>query len=458
MRAATLIAGFALGLSVAQVHAQTGPVYQPFRYDDDFRYLRSPGHPADLWDPVKDLRFGDSYLSLGGELRERFESYADPLFGLKRQGRDSYDLHRFLAHADLHVSENFRTFIQFGNHDEWGKDHPLAPTDRDRLDLQQGFIDLHAPINDHVDPVLRAGRQEIGLGSQRLVSVRDGTNVRRSFDGLRLFDTFGDVRVDLIATRPTELREGNFDDPSDSSQELWGAYLTAPVGFVPHLKADLYYLGYENELARFAGARNKEIRHSIGTRLFGATAGWDWNFEMVGQFGSFGSEDIRAWTVASDTGFTIASVPWKPRVGLKANIASGDRNPSDGKVGTFNPLFPRLPYFSEATLIVPANFYDLHPSLTVHPTQRVSILLSWDFLWRESTHDAVYSSPFNAIPGTNTATGRRIGDQFALEAQWQVNPHLALAGSYVHFNAASTILEAGGRDVDFVMTSMTYRF
>jgi len=31
--------------SVAPVHAQTGPVDHPFRLHDDFRYLRSPGHP-----------------------------------------------------------------------------------------------------------------------------------------------------------------------------------------------------------------------------------------------------------------------------------------------------------------------------------------------------------------------------------------------------------------------------
>lgn len=461
MHRLSLAAGLAFLLSGGHVAAQTGPTYQPFRYDDDFRYLRDSGHRSDFWDSIKDIQFGNSlgsYLSFGGELRERFESYADPLFGLKRQGRDTYDLHRFLMDADLHVSENIRAFIQLGNAIELGKNQPLASTDVDRFDLQQGFLDLRAPFNDVVAPTLRAGRQEIGLGSQRLVAVRDGTNVRRTFDGFRLFDVIGDVQIELLAARPTQLRQSFFDDQPDHSQALWGAYFTAPVDFVPHLKADLYYLGYKNEQARFAGVQDTERRHSIGTRLFGAAAGWDWNFEAVGQFGSFGSRDVRAWTVASDTGFTVASWPWQPRLGLKADIASGDDNPADGKVGTFNPLFPKLAYFNEATLFAPANFYDVYPSVTVHPTEKLSITIGWDFLWRESTRDAVYSSPFAAIAGTNTATGRRIGDQIAFESQWQVDPHIVLTGSYVHFNAGSAIREAGGRDVDFVMFSTAYKF
>ena len=449
-------------LATGQARAQSsGPVYQSSRYDDDFRYLRAPGHPTDFWDPIKDIQFENSlgsYLSLGGEFRERFETYADPLFGLKRQGSDTYLLHRILVHADLHVSDNLRGFVQLGSELETGKNQPLSPTDQDRLDLQQGFIEARAPVSGAPAPSLRAGRQEMVFGSQRLVGVREGTNVRRSFDGFRGFDTLGDVRLDLFATRPVRLRQGVFDDQPDHAQAFWGAYATAPVGFLPPLKMDLYYLGYENDLARFGGLRGEERRHSLGTRLFGAAADWDWNVEGLGQFGHFGNRDIRAWTVASDTGRTLPDIPWQPRLGLKANVASGDHNPRGGTLGTFNPLFPKLPYFNEATLIVPSNFFDIYPSVTVRPTTSLSITLGWDFLWRESKRDAVYASPFTAIAGTAQANARRIGDQIALEAQWQADAHLAFTGSLVRFNAGPTIRSAGGKDVDFAMLAASYRY
>ena len=39
-----------------------------------------------------------------------------PLFGLTPRTTTTYDLHRLLFEGDLHVSDRFRTFIQFSNH------------------------------------------------------------------------------------------------------------------------------------------------------------------------------------------------------------------------------------------------------------------------------------------------------------------------------------------------------
>ena len=94
----------------------------------------------------------------------------------------------------------------------------------------------------------------------------------------------------------------------------------------------LYWLGYERDQGRFAAAQGREHRHSFGTRLFGSAKNWDWNLEAVFQIGHVGSQTISAWTVASDKGFTFTALPWSPRPGLKADIASGDKNPSDGRL------------------------------------------------------------------------------------------------------------------------------
>src|SRR5207249_11301117 len=112
-------------------------------------------------------------------------------------------------------------------------------------------------------------------------------------------------------------------------------------------------LGSSRQDARFARGTADERRHSLGTRLFGKRSALDWNFEFVGQFGSFGDVDILAWTAASDTGWTFANLLAKPRAFLLADIACGDHGGSN--LGTFNPLFPRGAYFDEASLIGPQN-------------------------------------------------------------------------------------------------------
>jgi hypothetical protein len=81
----------------------------------------------------------------------------------------------------------------------------------------------------------------------------------------------------------------------------------------------------------------------VGTRLWGEAGAIDYNVELIYQFGKFGAKDIRAWGASSDLGVTLATLPWTPRLGLKANIESGDDDPDDNRLGTFNPLSRTTP-------------------------------------------------------------------------------------------------------------------
>jgi hypothetical protein len=462
--ASVLLSAVVLTSAFAQTSGSAGarpPGYKSPRYEEDYRFLRDHGQAGDLWDPIKYIRLGsdpNTYLSLGGEVRERGEYFSAPQFGLRGDGADAYLLHRLLISGDLHLGENLRAFAQLGNHVVAGKDTPLSQTDRDRFDAQQAFVDVRLPLTAEIDPTLRAGRQEMAFGSQRLVSVRESPNIRRSFDGFRLGDTIGRARIDAFATRPVLLKEGLFDDEPNHAQAFWGVYGTAPASFSPGGGIDLYYLGFDNSNARFATASGGEHRHTIGARLFGASGGWDWDWEAAGQVGGFAGGDIEAWTVASNTGFTLRDLPWLPRLGLKANIASGDHDPNDRTLGTFNALFPKLGYFNEASLIVPANFFDLYPSITVAPITSVTVVVGWDFAWRETTKDAVYTSPLVPVAGTAGRGGKFIGNQLSLDVIWQADRHIQVYGSYVHFDSGGALEPSHGRDVDFAMLSVSYKF
>src|SRR5665213_3254004 len=86
------------------------PVYHSLRYNDDFSWLADPAKSTDPWDkfkyiPIGDGQYGATWLSLGGELRERFESYLNPNFGLHAPPDNAYLLHRLLLNADLHVTD-----------------------------------------------------------------------------------------------------------------------------------------------------------------------------------------------------------------------------------------------------------------------------------------------------------------------------------------------------------------
>ncbi|HEY6837336.1 MAG TPA: alginate export family protein, partial [Geobacteraceae bacterium] len=198
-------------LCVAPAAAETGaslqpPPYRLNRADEDYRYLADPAWRTDVWDTIKHVALdekGTSFLSLGGEVRERFEYFNHPSWG--QDPRDhGYFLQRYFLHADLHLGEHTRLFAQLQSSMEDGRRGGPRPTDLDELDVHQLFLDVRAPVTGDSSLTLRTGRQELAYGTQRIISVREGPNVRQSFDGFRLIYRTGGAQLDGFAAKPAQ--------------------------------------------------------------------------------------------------------------------------------------------------------------------------------------------------------------------------------------------------------------
>jgi hypothetical protein len=437
------------------------PPYRLNRADEDYRFLRVPASRTDLWDPLKYVPFNEAgswYLSLGGEVRERYEYFNHPNWGKDPQDH-GYLLQRYFLHGDLHLGEHVRLFSQLQSSLEDGRKGGPRPTDEDELDLHQAFLDLKLDFTGDSSFTLRSGRQELAYGSQRLISVREGPNVRQSFDGFRAMLHMGEVQIDGFAAKPAQTNRHVFDDGPDNTRALWGTYAVMPFPLLPKGNIDLYYIGLSRRTAGYDQGSARETRHSVGSRLWRTELPLDYNFEALYQWGSFGNGDIRAWTIASDTGYTLMSLPLRPRLGLRADIASGDEDPANQDLQTFNPLFPKGAYFSEAGLIGPANFIDLNPCLDLHLTDSLTLVFDLDFFWRESTHDGLYNNAVALVRSGKTSDARFIGSMPQTQLFWDVNRHLTFVAIYGHFFAGRFLKGSGsGEDVDYVTTWFTYKF
>jgi hypothetical protein len=440
----------------------TPPPYKGLRYEENWSSMRDPARRIDSLDRIKYIPLQEKdgwYLSIGGEARVRLERFDNPSWGQEPQDNNGYLLQRYMLHVDLHLGSRVRFFGQIKSGLENGRKGGARPTDADKLDLHQAFFDLNFDFGNRRSLVLRAGRQEMSFGSSRLVGVRD-LNVRQSFDGLRAILSIGGWRVDGFLTKPVKTDLGIFDDAPDHGRTFWGVYAVRPWKVLPGGNIDLYYLGIDRKSARFDQGTAREIRHSIGTRLWGKRSAWDYNYELIYQWGSFGRGNIRAWTIASDNGYTLTGVRFRPRLGLKADVTSGDRNPAEPNLQTFSALFPKGAYFGEIALIGPSNHMDLHPSLDLHVKETLTLSVDSVFFWRESLRDGIYGNAINLLRfGRAGSRARFVGSQPSVQAEWQINRHVTWVGVCSYFFTGPFLKETGpGRNVNYVTSWITYKF
>ena len=396
----------------------------------------------------------DFTLSLGGEVRQRFEHVRNADWDAAN-APDGYLLQRYMLHADLRLGPRVRFLAHLKSGLEDGRADGPRAVDEDRLAVHEAFLDLGLSSR----ATLRLGRQELAYGSSRLVSNRNGPNVRRSFDGARMLLAAGPWTLDAFAVKPVKTEPGVFDDPPDHAVTFWGAYAVVPLPALSHASVDVYYLGLDRKSATFDQGTAREIRHSIGTRVWREQAPWDYDFELVYQWGRFGSAPIRAWTIASDTGLTLDAAPLRPRFGLKANVTSGDADRSDPRLGTFNPLFPRGSYFGEAALIGPANHVDLHPSVDLHVRPWLTVSPGWIVFWRQSRDDGLYGSSGAVERPGGGSRARHVGRQATLTLNAGLGPHVTVAADFEYFFAGPFLRESGpGDDLAFVASWVSVSF
>lgn len=443
-----------LALSIASTSAAADPEIQMFRWNEDYRYL-SDKQQRSAYESLKYRPFAvagqEGFVSFGGSLRSRIHAYENDRFGLQGGQDGAVGLQRFYGHLNFHLGDGFRLFGELSaSYADAGGDLAPGPFDKDDAAVGQLFFDWQGG-----NTRWRIGRQEMGLGSARLMGTRDGANVRLSYDGVRWDALYGGAQWLAFVLRPVAVEEGVFDNTSHRQGAVWGLNGTWGSG---RGSADLYYVGLDKQDAVYAQGVDNETRHSLGMRLYGLQGGWDWNVEAVYQFGDFGDSDIRAWTVASLAGYRFADVRWQPRIALSANIASGDSDPGDGRLQTFNPLFPNLAYFEEAAIYAPQNFYNMEPEVSWRLTPQLSLALDWNFFWRLEQHDAVYVRGLMPLPSTEAVSGNFVGHTPSLNVDYQWGRHLSMDLSVSHFFAEEVIKHAGGGDAGFFKVQFEWKF
>lgn len=451
-----LLALFALAptAAVAQSHAPAAG-YPILRYQEDYsRLCDAPGAGFPLALKCVPLGPSDSYLSFGAEARAQWELYESLGWGAARQDPNGYLLQRYMLHGDLHLPGRARVFLQIKSGIEGGRPGGPRPPDEDLLDIHQGFLELRA-----AEPLtLNLGRQELAFGSGRLISVRDGPNVRQSFDGIRAVGRLGAATMSTFLARPAKTERGVLDDGWDSRRLLWGAYLTAPLPNEDEIGIDIYYLGHENSHAHFQAGEGAETRHSLGTRLAGQSAGFRYDVEGVFQFGSFRGMPIRAWLLALETSYGRRYWPLSTRAALSVSVGSGDDNPGDRTLGTFHPLYARSAELAKPPLMSPGNLLVIRPGVYFSPAG-FEVRAEYALIWRRSLSDGVYDVTGDLLLPARGSSARPVGREASLTLARDLGSHTTVMVSYSRFLAGRFLKEVTpGKDLGYTTALVRYWF
>ena len=429
------------------------------RYDEDYLFLKTDS-TRNWYEKIKYSPLsinGNAFISYGGDVRFQYLYFKNENWGDVPQDKDGYMLTRWLAHADLHAGNHFRTFVQLQSSLSVSRNNP-SPLDKNLLEAHQFFADAIVNTRSASNLTFRFGRQELLFGSQRLVSLDDGPNHRRSFDALAAMFSTLHYNIHVFFSHPVEPRPGIFDDGFNRKASLWGAYLGRNQ--FPGLKnLDLYYFGLWKRGAVFDDGEGEELRHSIGTRIWSTKGNWHYDFEGVYQFGKFCGKKISAWTASVKSSYQLTQMPMSPQLGLKTEVISGDKNYGDSKLQTFNPLFPRGLYFGLIEQIGPVNLIDVHPYVSSNLSKKLNLEFDYDEFWRCSGNDGLYAMDGKIYYSGKTSNERHIGGQFASELSYEPVQFLNFSWDLAWFKAGPFLKMAGsGKDIFYTCVTAQLTF
>lgn len=383
------------------------------------------------------------------ESRYRLEAKKDFDFSQRADDTDTFHLLRIRLNVDANISDDLRGFLQLQDSRIFDSlsANRFSTTFRDELDVRQAYLDIK---NIYKGLTIRAGRQELSYGDQRLVGGFDWSNVAQSFDALKAIYAVNDkLTIDGFLSEKVNIDRSNPNNLYDDNESFHGAYAVYK-GIDKHT-LDAYYLIRNNtENVTFGPSGSDKLNEStIGFRLRGEKLnGFDYTIEPMYQFGKFGSKDIDARALIALAGYTFSSLAWSPRVGLEYDFASGDKSSTDGQKNTFDNLWPTNHlYYGYMDLVSLQNINAYHLTADIKPSKKLTLQSDYWVFYLDQNADAAYNAARGQLRAVKPGAGSGLlGSEIDLLIKYGLNKNINLLGGVSHFFAGKFLAQSGAND------------
>jgi hypothetical protein len=368
-------------------------------------------------------------------------------------GQDVQDIGwlRVSLQADAEIEDGLRARVEIRDARSFGSE-PATTTQIQApgsgLDLKQGWAEVDDALGSRVR--VRAGRMVLAYGDQRLVGDYDWNNYGRSFDAVlasRIFERTK-TKVDLFAARVAE-RGGGPVVPGvdDDDRDFFGVYTTTPKA-LHHGDLDVYLL-YLRDLMQAPG----EVPGSAGNtgfwtggaRVAGVKDSLDWTGEAAVQTGRVNGDRLFAWAAHAGAGWTFLDSKWTPRVGLAYDRATGDDDPADGDLGSFQTLFPTgHAQFGLLDLAAWRNMQAVGATLRLKPHAKWTVEFGAWRLWVAEETDGWFATSGALIRPGAAGASKDLGTEFDASATWKGSDHLKISFGGSQFIDGGFVRDTGG--------------
>lgn len=427
-------------------------------FDVDFSYIDKKKDPT-IFEKLHRIHLGDDWMfGTGGEFRLRYDNEGN---GRLTGVRDDFTLSRLRVFGDLWYQDLFRVYVEYIDANSFHYDLPPNRTDRNYGDLLNAFVELRTVDVAGESVYTRIGRQQILLGSQRIISPSDWANTLRTFEGARAYRRSEKFDVDLFWLQPVLPTRNEFDT-ADHRQNFAGVYTTYRPKKDQIL--DTYYLYLGNNDFPGTGRINSVGAlgltpydyHTFGFRYAGKTDQFLvnrekneflWDFENMYQLGSRAGNDIAAGNTSTGLGYHFGSAPWNPTFWAYYDYATGSNSVQGSN--TYNQYFPLGHYyFGWLDYVGRANIQDLNFHMYLYPTKWITFNTQYHIFHLANARDALYNpgGQISRVDPTGRA-GRDVGSELDFIVNWHLGPHTDIVTAYSHMFAGD-FLNATGPSAD----------
>ena len=368
-----------------------------------------------------------AWISFSGEERLRLEGFSGG--GFRPGNDDAYFLNRFRFTATLKPASWWKIVAQTQDARDWEDKQTPAPPRQDTWDLRQAYAELGDPDKNPV--ALRVGRQEISLGGERLVGVSQWQNVGRSFDAARLLVHYKKMSLTAFSASVVVLRDGQFGS-ADAGNNLHGLYASI-VDWIPNSTLEPYFMWrlQPNVRSEVGPLSHLDMKVS-GARWLGKVRRLDYNTSIVIERGSVSPDRVDAWAGHWLLGYAL---PYSVRLVAEYNYATGDGNPHDGRVNTFQLLYPTAhDRHGLSDQVGWRNIHHVRGTVEIKPRPKWTLTPSYNAFWLADARDALYNSQGNVVVPRvlDGSAGHWVGQELDLATAYSITRVTQIGGGVAH--------------------------